>query len=280
MKYSVFAQNRLCSAFAVLLILGGILSAKPLVLVSIAPQMEAVEAICGSIADVRTIVPTGASPETYSPSPREMMGIAKAQLLLTIGVPFETALIPKIHASFPKLKIVDCHAEMAMLKMHDGFDPHVWLSVSNMIIHADNAASALASIMPEHSETFKSNASSYKQKLVVLQERIATLLNPLQGKTVLEFHPAAGYMLNDFGIAQLSVEHHGKDATAKHLSEIADTVKKLQISTMFLSPQSNRKNAEATAQILHLSITIIDPLPAKYIQGMTDMAESIAEHCK
>ena len=67
-----------------------------LVFVSILPQQYFVQQIGGDHVEVQVMVPPGASPATYEPSPRQMVGLAKARLYFAIGVPFEAAWMDKI----------------------------------------------------------------------------------------------------------------------------------------------------------------------------------------
>lgn len=79
---------------------------EPIVFVSIAPQRYFVEQIAGDTVDVEVMVEPGASPATYEPKPHQMAMLAKADLYLAIGVPFERTWLPRIQKSNPDLKIV------------------------------------------------------------------------------------------------------------------------------------------------------------------------------
>ena len=130
---------------------------RPVVFVSIGPQLESVRRIGGGAVDAHAMLPAGLSPETYSPGVRQMAALARADAYVTIGVPFEKMVVAKIHANFPKLKIIDGKTGMAFRRMegghhhgghhdddddhvhdhdhdhdHDEDDPPVWLSIENM----------------------------------------------------------------------------------------------------------------------------------------------------
>ena len=149
--------------FIVLVVLLAVLSlwAEPLrLMVCIAPQVESVRAIAGIDADISVLVPPGASPETYSPSAKELKRLADTQVLFTIGAPIETALLPKIRKSFPSVRIIDTTLGMTFREIeeekhhhshhhHEGHDPHVWLSIANMKIHSGNVRCALSEYAPD-----------------------------------------------------------------------------------------------------------------------------------
>jgi len=79
---------------------------KTAVFVSIVPQKYFVQQIGKELVDVQVLVPPGADPHTYEPSPQQMVALAKAKVYFAIGVEFEAAKLPKISAANPKLKIV------------------------------------------------------------------------------------------------------------------------------------------------------------------------------
>ncbi|MBQ7650246.1 MAG: zinc ABC transporter substrate-binding protein, partial [Victivallales bacterium] len=152
-------------SLAPLAALGGPLS----LVVSISPQLEAVRAIAGDDARIIVLVPKGASPETYSPSAGEMLRLAKADILFTIGVPMEKALVTKLRRLNGKLQIVDAASGMKYRDMeggHDGHphgakDPHVWLSIDNMIIHARNVSRSLSEKDAGNAEAYTARANTY-----------------------------------------------------------------------------------------------------------------------
>ena len=87
----------------------------PLVFVSIAPQRYFVEQIAGDTVDVEIMVEPGASPATYEPKPHQMAMLAKADLYLAIGVPFERTWLPRLQEANPNLKIV--HIDKGLRKI-------------------------------------------------------------------------------------------------------------------------------------------------------------------
>jgi zinc transport system substrate-binding protein len=96
---------------------GSALAKKPVVFVSILPQKYFVEQIAGDTVDVEVMVMPGASPATYEPRPRQMSMLAKADLYLAIGVPFERTWLPRIKATNPNLTIVHLDNTLRKLPM-------------------------------------------------------------------------------------------------------------------------------------------------------------------
>lgn len=257
-------------------------------MVSIAPQVESVRAIAGPDASIDVLVPPGASPETYSPSAKELKRLADTQLLFTIGAPIETALLPKIRRSFPNVRIIDTTVGMTFREIaedeghshrhghhHAGHDPHVWLSIANMKIHSANVLHALSELAPEQAARFQENHLAYMKKLDQLSLELAALLKPKAGSSIMVFHPAFGYFLDEYGIHQISVEADGKQPSPKHLAHLITIVKKQGHTILFIQPQTNDNDARALAKSLGLTLKTLNPLPAEYSAGLKAIAEAI-----
>lgn len=65
--------------------------------VSILPLRSIVEEIVGDDFKIEVLVPPGASPETFEPTPRQFVELNKAQLIFNVGlIDFETTLLGKV----------------------------------------------------------------------------------------------------------------------------------------------------------------------------------------
>ena len=85
---------------------------KRTVFVSIPPQAGLLKAIVNDEVIVRTLVGEGQSPHSYEPTAKQLAELGNADVLFTIGVPFEQALLKKIRPLYPNLKIVQTDANI------------------------------------------------------------------------------------------------------------------------------------------------------------------------
>ena len=264
------------------------LYAEPLrLMVCIAPQVESVRAIAGDDVDISVLVPPGASPETYSPSAKELKRLADTQLLFTIGAPIEAALLPKIRKSFPSVRIIDTTQGMTFREIeeeehhhsnhhHESHDPHVWLSIANMKTHSANVLRALSEFAPDKAAAFNENLQAYLKKLDLLSQELAAMMKPKAGSSILVFHPAFGYFLDEYSLRQISVETDGKQPTPKHLARLTQIVKAQGHICLYIQPQTNDSDARSLAKSLGLAVKTLNPLPAEYSAGLKAIAEAIA----
>ena len=106
------------------------------VTVTIEPQHFFAEKIAGDKFSIHCVVPSGQSPETYDPTPRQMMRIGQSEAYLQIGyIGFEQVWMQKIRENNPDLKIFDVSQGMQFTHHDDdhhhagGIDPHIWSSI-------------------------------------------------------------------------------------------------------------------------------------------------------
>ncbi|WHH59530.1 zinc ABC transporter substrate-binding protein [Petroclostridium sp. X23] len=256
--------------------------AKITVAVTILPQKTLVEAVCGELAEVVAMVPPGNSPGNYEPTPMEMEKFSKASIFFTIGVPTEKAnILPKAGS----MRVIELHEKVAGKYPDREFapgkrDPHIWLSPKRAKIMVEVIAQELSSLDEKNKDTYQKNAQNYIQELNKLDENIKTTFEEVKNKKFIVFHPAYGYLADDYGLEMVSLEENGKEATPQHLQEVIDLAKKENIKVIFSQAEIDSKQPEAFAQEIGGNKVLLEPLSPDYIANLKNMAETIAEAMK
>jgi len=84
--------------------------------VSILPLRSLVQGIVGDDFDIEVLVPPGASPETFEPTPRQFVGLNKARMVFNVGlIDFETMLLAKVE---DQAKVVDLSRGIEQIDRH------------------------------------------------------------------------------------------------------------------------------------------------------------------
>ena len=266
------------------------------VFVSILPQAHFVEKVGGDRVSVEVLVEPGQSPATYSPSPQQMARLADSQVLFSAGVPFENALLPRIRASIPGLKIVDTLSGIRVRTMvaehkrsghgdhgHDHGhvhregerDPHVWLDPRLVSKQARTIRDALSRLDPEGREAFDANCTAFQKELDALHAELAATLAPLKGREIFVFHPAYGYFCEAYGLKQTAVELEGKAPNARELAALIESAKKSNVKVIFVQPQFSTRSAASVARSIGGAVVPMGPLARDYVRNMRDMAARI-----
>lgn len=256
----------------------------PVVFVSIPPQKFLVEHLVGGHARVEVMLPPGASPATYEPTPRQMAALNAAILYFQIGVPFEGPVLAKIPTLAPDLEVVDCRQGISLVPMEGGddehghgpLDPHIWLDPIRMKMVARTTARTLSEKVPAAAADIEGSLTSLLEAIDETDRRVEARLAPFKGRELLVFHPAYGYFARRYGLVQIAVEAGGKAPSARQLAEIVEGLGDRMTPAIFVQPQFSRTTAQRVADALGCQVVVLDPLAENYPANVETMAERIA----
>ena len=253
--------------------------------VTIAPLTEIVGAITGGDFRVEVLVPAGASPETFEPTPRQFIALNSARAVFAVGLlDFERALTSRIDDAS---KVVDlsrgiepiagscAHEHHGHRHVH-GIDPHVWTSPRQLMTMADNAYEAIRGLYPD-SVKYRSNYLIYRDRLRHLDAFCAEACARSERRCFVVFHPALTYYARDYGIEQIAVEHEGKEPSARQLGEAIEHARRSGVRRVFYQSQFPRSTVEIVASDIGAECVEIDPLAADVTDNIKRITRLITE---
>ena len=211
---------------------------------------DMVEQVAGDKATVTTIVGPDADAHLYEPNAGDAVAVAKADLIITNGMGFETWSAKLIDTSGTKAAIAVATAGIDPLLVDGEIDPHAWNALTNGIIYVNNIEAALAAASPADAPVFKQNADAYRAKLLALHNRalrdIAKL--PEEKRIVVTAHDAFGYLASAYGLTFLAPQGIDTDAepSAKELAALIRFLNETGAGALFVE---NIANSELIAQI-------------------------------
>lgn len=260
-------------------------SAKKTVAVTIVPEETFAKAVCGDLMNVVVLVPPGNSPENYELTPEQMEKFSQASLYFTVGVPTEEANIVPQANEIEGLTIVNLADEVAAVYPERTFnsgerDPHIWLSPKRAKVMVETMAKEMAALDKENAAQYNKNAQAYVEKLDALDTEIKDILQGVEDKKFIVFHPAFGYLADDYGLTMYALEQEGKEATPEHLAEMIDLAKEENIKAIFYQDEIDSKQSEAFAEEIGGQTIQLSPLSADYINNLKKMAQLIQEAAK
>jgi zinc transport system substrate-binding protein len=252
---------------------------KPVVAVSIVPEATFVQAVCGDLADVITMIPPGSSPESYEPTPQEMENFSKADVYFAIGVPTEEA---NILPGAKDMNVVRLQEKVAEVYPDRTFeegerDPHIWLSPKRAKVMVQTIADEMSKIDAKNKDTYQKNAQDYIAQLDQLDKDITAALEGVKNKSFIVYHPAFGYLADDYGLTMVALEEEGKESTPQHLQEVIDYAKEQNIKVIFYQEEIDSSQSEAFAEELGGKTIQLAPLAPDYIDNLKKMAQTMAE---
>ena len=252
--------------------------------VSILPIRSLVKEIVGEDFRIEVLVPPGASPETFEPTPRQFIGLNEAQLVFNVGLlEFETALLDKIE---DRTKIVDlsrgivriegscAHAGRNGSDHAHGVDPHVWTSPRALQRMAENAYEAIHAHWPD-SAKYTANPARLQEELRQLDLRTAEKIARSGIRYFIIYHPALTYYARDYGLRQEAVEADGKEPSAKRLTALIRQARKDGIGRILYQNQFPVSVVETIARDIGAECTEIDPLREDAIANIDSITDLI-----
>lgn len=208
-----------------------------------------VEGVGGDRVQVQNLVPIGASPEDYQPSPQDIATLSRAQLVVENGSGIETWLEHTISSAG--------NPNMQRITLSDGLphidhNPHLWMDPVLARAYVEKIRAALAHIDPQHASEYDRNAKAYDAQLADLQtwigKQIATI--PPQRRTMIVFHNAWDYYNRRFGIQTIGVIElsPGQDPNPEYIGQLVDRARAHNVRAVFSEPEYSPKLAQTLAR--------------------------------
>lgn len=285
-KYSIKKIGVLVLLAAILLSCGNSSQkGKRILTVTIEPLRYFTEQIAGDKFQVISMVPKGSSPETYDPTPRQLVDLSQSAAYFKIGhIGFEQTWMDKLQANVPDMKVFDTSEGINLIydqpethgnHIHKGgIEPHVWNSTINAGIIADNIFKALVKLDPENEPYYHHNLDSLKSVISKTDKNIRSLLEG-SPQTFLIYHPALSYYARDYGLHQISIEEGGKEPSPAYLKELIEICKKEKVPIIFVQKEFDMRNAELIAQETGTQIISINPLSYDWQKEMIHISQEL-----
>ncbi len=264
--------------------------------VSIVPEATFVKAVAGDLVDVMTLIPPGASPTNYQPTPKEMADFAKASVYFSIGVGAEEAnILPNIVGQNKSLIIVPLaetvdqvypprffgshdeeeHALEGDEHDHTGRDPHTWMSPKHVSVMVEQIRDTLINLDSNNEKIYRDNAEDYLKKLSRLDVDLIEAFDGLTSGRFIVMHPSLGYFADAYGLEMIAVEEEGKEASVTHLQTVIDYAVENDIHMVFYQQEFDSSQAKTIAKEIDGEVVAFEPLSANYIESMYKLRDTL-----
>lgn len=238
----------------------------PLVVTTIYPVADITRQIGGDMVRVVNLIPAGASPHTFEPTPGQMSEIAGAAAFITVGAGLDDWAATLAAAGAP---------EMVPARLADGLtladgDPHIWLDPLLVRDHVVPAiAAVLTGLRPDEAENLEARAAAYRQELTILDRDIRDQLGNLENPRFIAFHPAWRYFAARYDLIEAAVVEPapGKEPSARWIAQVVETARETDAGAIFAEPQFSTKAAAVIAQEFGAEVLLADPLGGAGLEG-------------
>lgn len=231
---------------------------------------DMVRNVGGDRVDVMTLLPSGADPHTYEPSPGRVADIARADVVFVNGLGLEGNVLDVIGES----------ASGAVVELTEGLDtidenPHLWLDVTNAARYAERIRDALIRLDPDGRDEYEANAEAYLEKLGTLDREIEEAIQaiPRERRKLVTFHAAFAYLARRYGLEVVAVvvPSPGQEPSARDVAELIELLRPEDAPAVFKEPQFNNGVLEQAAE--DAGVPVFELLSDSYTEGVSSYIE-------
>jgi zinc transport system substrate-binding protein len=248
------------------------------VTVSILPQEYFVRRIAGDHVRVNVMVPPGASPATYEPTPEQLTDLSQSQVYFAIGVPFEASWMSRIQAANPDMTVVDTSDCTDRMVQGDGQpDPHIWLSPQLVKQQARAISQTFSRLDCTNALEYQANLDTFLEDIDTLDSQIQQQLADATTRSFIVFHPSWGYFARDYGLEMIPISVGGQEPSAAELTDIVRRAKQNNIKVIFAQPEFSTRAAETIADEIGGEVLLVSPLAPDWLTNMEKVADTFAQ---
>ncbi|MEM7698602.1 MAG: zinc ABC transporter substrate-binding protein [Verrucomicrobiota bacterium] len=276
---------------------------KPVAYVPVPPYAFVLEKLAGDLIEVRTICNEGDDCHNYSPSPRQLARITKANFLFSGELGFEGGFFVAVGDGKSGPVPIDLLANLDLLEgscdiclSTDGHtegeaeehadhhhdhedlkDPHVWLSPSMLKQQAVTITSELKKHFgEEEGVVLDQNLAALTAELDEIDKELRETLASAKGSKFYVYHGAFAYFAADYGLEQVAIEIGNQKPTPKQLAKIATQAQEDDVTVVFVQPQFDQSSARSLASAIGGEVAELDPLSRDVFANLRSIAKAIA----
>ena len=220
---------------------------------------DVVQHIGGDLMELTTLMPLGADPHAFEPTPQDAAAVADAHVVFINGAGLELFLESLLQSAGGAGKVVSVSQGIELRRLedeheHGDADPHVWFDPHNVMVWTRNIEQALSALDPDHARAYAANSAAYQVKLRELdgwiREQVAQV--PAANREMLTDHTTFGYFAARYGFAQVGALFPGLSTlaqpSARELAALSDAIRACDVKALFVGTTVNPRLARQVAE--------------------------------
>ncbi len=241
--------------------------------------------IAGERMQVDALIPIGADPHSFEPTPGDIRRVADSAVIIANGAGLESYLNKLLENAGGKRTVIEAAAGLtprtpqaneSVDTDHPQGDPHYWLDPNSVMRYVENIRAGLTQADPAGAATYAANAAAYNAKLKELDQWIATQVAqiPVAQRLLVTNHESLGYFADRYGftivgaiVPSVSTE---ASPSAQQLAQLVNRVKQTKARAIFLETGVNPQLAQQLGQ--ETGVTAITELYTESLSASTGPA--------
>lgn len=252
----------------------------PEVGVTIFPVYDIVRTVAGDAVDVGLLLPPGASPHTYEPTPSDIAAINDAAVIYRIGFGLDDWATLIANTTTDVQTLAD---DITLRTLEGSVDPHYWLSVPNGKRIAAFVAADLAERFPDHQATFQTNLATYLAALDTADAQIRAMIDKTTNTNIVTMHDAWYYFAEEYGLNVIGTfePEAAEEPTPQQLAMLQNAITAAGVHTVYVDADASVEGITPFADDNGLQLVIVDAEGVtynSYIDLMLGNAQLISEN--
>ncbi len=204
-----------------------------------------VKQIAGETVSVRMLLPPGAEPHSFEPTPGALVDLHHADAFIYVSHDLEPWA-----ADLAKVTDAQTHVLELGNSLHPEEDPHVWMNFKKARLMGYQVTALLAEMAPESRKETDQNWFVFEKQLDQLEYDFAQGLSNCRYHEVVHIgHLAFGGLLSPYGIklTALSGSSHEGEHSAKKLVRLVMQMKARKLPAIFTEESVSARLAQTVA---------------------------------
>ncbi|HEU4321823.1 MAG TPA: metal ABC transporter substrate-binding protein, partial [Roseiflexaceae bacterium] len=243
---------------------------------------DMISRVGGDRVQAENIIPVGAGPEDYQPTPEDAQKIARADVLFYNGFGLEEWLTDLFQsAGKPGLPQIEVARGLTPLGVGDEEfaegNPHFWLSAENGARYVANIRDGLIQVDPAGKDVYTGNAERYIAELTALHTELKRQAEsiPETERKIVTNHDAFPYFAQAYGFTVVGnvLGNPEAEPSAGEVAELVQKIKAEQVKAIFSEAQFSPRLTQTIAD--EAGITVISNL---YTDSLGDNGSGITTY--
>jgi zinc transport system substrate-binding protein len=267
---------------------------KMTIMTSLYPLYDFTSKIVGDRAEVINLVPPGAEPHDFEPTPKDMANLSKADIFIYNGGGYETYIedvlssidqqdmsILNASENLDLLTIEETGGEDKHEETNDGeeagheeeakheeeelageYDPHIWLDPLRAKQIAELIKEELIKVDEDGKDVYEKNFNELASEFDALHSEYESALSDPSQKEIIVSHAAFGYLTNRYGLSQTPISGltPSDEPSPKELLEIINFAKENGVKYIMFETLVSPKVAEMVQDKIGAEALTLNPV--------------------
>jgi ABC-type Zn uptake system ZnuABC Zn-binding protein ZnuA len=222
---------------------------------------DVVRQVGGDAINLTVLLPTGADPHSFDPTPQDVAKVADARLIFANGAGLEEFLKPMLTNAGTQARVVEVSNGIQLEASQDlsegspGVgDPHTWFDPNNVIVWVQNIQENLSQLDPANASLYAANAKKYDAQLKDLDAWIQGQVSqiPPESRILVTDHAVLTYFALRYGFKQEGAVVPGYSTlaqpNAQELANLENAIRKYNVKAILVGKTINPSIEERVAQ--------------------------------